>query len=77
MSKHPERKTAKQHAEIGNERRDRTSTVTFSIRLTSTERELLAGAAKFKGWTTTHLPTMRCGSVHVKRRLPDTHTRRR
>ena len=55
MSKHRKGKTAKTQVEIGNERPDRTSTVTFSIRLTSSERELLANAAKFKGWTTTSL----------------------
>lgn len=53
MSKRRQTKTPVQGA--GKERLDRASTVTFSIRLTASERSLLADAAKFKGWTTTYL----------------------
>lgn len=55
MSKRREKKPPVKQGAIENERSDRASTVTFSVRLTSSERALLADAAKFKGWTTTNL----------------------
>lgn len=54
MSRRPKKQAPVQGA-VDNKRLDRESTVTFSIRLTASERSLLADAAKFKGWTTTYL----------------------